>query len=182
MADGDRVRWDRRYAERPPPAGTDIALPPLFRPFADLFPTVGRAVEIACGTGEAAVWLAQRGLQVWACDVSPVAIARATHLAQDHAQTERCHFEVRDLDAGLPPGMPVDVLLCNMFRDPRLDNALVERLAAGGLLAASALSEVGASPGPFRAGPGELLRAFRGLQPIAADEADGRAWVLARKG
>lgn len=86
-----------------------------------------------------------------------------------------------DLDDGLPPGPPVDVILCHKFRDRRLDAAIVERLAPGGLLAISALSEVGAKPGPFRVTAGELPAAFASLEQITAEEGDGEAWLLARK-
>lgn len=51
---------------------------------------------------------------------------------------------------------------------------------AGRLLAIAVLSEVGAGPGPFRPAPGELTAAFADLEPIAAGEADGQAWLLAR--
>ena len=71
-------------------------------------------------------------------------------------------------------------MLCHRFRDPRLDHAIVARLAPGGLVAMVVLSEVGAGPGPFRARPGELLEAFAGLDVVAHGEAGGEAWLLAR--
>ena len=74
----------------------------------------------------------------------------------------------------------MDVLLCNRFRDRRLDAAIIGRLAAGGLLAMSALSEVGAEPGPYRAAAGELTRAFGALEVLGAGEGDGQAWLVAR--
>ena len=42
------------------------------------------------------------------------------------------------------------------------------------------LSEVGATPGPFRAAPGELSAAFAALEETVAGEGEGRAWLLAR--
>jgi hypothetical protein len=72
-------------------------------------------------------------------------------------------------------------VLCHKFRDARLDSAIMARLAPGGLLAICALSEVGADPGPFRVQAGELERSFAALEPIAAGEADGEAWLLARR-
>lgn len=114
-------------------------------------------------------------------DVSPVAIGQARELAQRAAVGDRCRFNVVDFDGGLPAGSPVDVILCCKFRDPRLDRAIIERLAPRGLLAIAALSEVGASPGPFRAAPGELPAAFAGLDLIGAGEGDGQAWLLARR-
>ena len=36
-----------------------------------------RVLEIGCGSGENALWLAQQGFEVVACDISPTAIGRA---------------------------------------------------------------------------------------------------------
>ncbi|KWX67494.1 bifunctional 2-polyprenyl-6-hydroxyphenol methylase/3-demethylubiquinol 3-O-methyltransferase UbiG [Mycobacterium sp. NAZ190054] len=177
----DVARWDRRYAERGPLSTAEVALPARFQPFADVFPAAGHAVELACGRGAAAVWLARRGLTVWACDASEVAITQARDLAERCGQAARCRFEVADLDAGLPPGEQADVVLCNMFRDTRLDGPIVERLAPSGILAISALSEVGSRPGRFRARQGELSAAFEGLDVIAHGEQDGEAWLVARR-
>ncbi len=159
----------------------DVGLPLVFQPFAEMFPTAGHALDLACGRGAAAVWLAQRGMDVYGCDVSPVAIDHARELADLCGCAARCRFETLDLDEGLPEGLPVDTLLCNKFRDPRLDRSIIERLTAGGVLAISALSEVGAAPGPFRVKAGELRRAFDALDVVAADDAHGEAWLLARR-
>ncbi|WP_167106308.1 methyltransferase domain-containing protein [Mycobacterium sp. DL592] len=178
MADEDRVRWDGRHADREPgPVGP----PGLFAAYESAFPVAGHALDLACGQGEVSVWLAVRGLHVLGVDVSPVAIAAARELAVRNAVDGRCRFEVLDLDGGLPPGPPANVIVCNKFRDRRLDAAIVERLAPGGLLAISALSEVGAHPGPFRVAAGELEHAFADLDVLAASEADGQAWLLARR-
>ncbi len=127
------------------------------------------------------MWLARRGMRVWGCDVSSVAVAQARELAVLSGVADRCQFDIVDLDGGLPAGPPVDVLICNRFRDRRLHRPMVERLAGGGLLAISALSEVGSNPGPFRARAGELQLAFDGLDVIAAAESRGVAWLLARR-
>lgn len=180
MSDDDRLRWDRRYSDSARlPAGR-VDLPDVFRPYAELFPTEGLALDLACGCGPNGVWLARRGMAVHGVDVSPVAVARARVLARDEGVADRCNFEVFDLDSGLPAGPPVDVLLCNRFRDRRLDAAIIGRLAAGGLLAMSALSEVGAEPGPYRAAAGELTRAFGALEVLGDGEGDGQAWLVAR--
>ena len=94
---------------------------------------------------------------------------------------DRCSFQVEDLDGGLPEGAPVDLILCYLFRDQRLDGAMIERLALGGLLAVAIQSEVGAGPGPFRARPGELRDAYGELGVLVHGEGDGMAWILARR-
>lgn len=159
----------------------EVCLPEVFAPVADSFPTDGHGLEVACGRGAAAVWLARRGMQVVGVDVSATAIAAARVLADAYAPAGSCDFVVADLDDGLPPGPPADVVLCHRFRDSRLDGAIVDRLAPGGLLAISALSEVGADPGPFRVRAGELRSAFSALDVIADGEAEGQAWLFARK-
>lgn len=156
--------------------------PPAFlASHAHLLPTAGRALDLACGQGLGAVWLARRGLDVSGFDVSAVAIGQAREAARAAGVGDRCRFDVFDLDDGLPAGPPADVILCHKFRDRRLDGAIIGRLAPGGLLAISALSEVGAAPGPFRAAPGELSAAFAELERIAGGEGDGQAWLLGRR-
>lgn len=180
VVEGDRLRWDERYARLGPPAVDAVAVPGVFAAHQDVFPTAGRALELACGQGLGSVWLARRGLDVVGLDISPVATGHARDLARRCGVGDRCRFDVVDFDDGLPAGPPVDVILCHKFRDRRVDRAIVERLAPGGLLAVAVLSEVGRGPGPFRAAAGELPLAFTGLRVLAAGEGDGCAWLLAR--
>jgi hypothetical protein len=114
-------------------------------------------------------------------DISPVAVGLAKDLAQRAGVAELCRFDASDLDEGLPEGPLVDVLVCYFFRDSRLDDAILDRLKPGGLLAVAALSEVDVGPGQFRAPPGELRKAFNQLDVIAADERNGEAWLLGRR-
>ncbi|MEH3129478.1 MAG: class I SAM-dependent methyltransferase [Mycolicibacterium neoaurum] len=174
MSTQDRLRWDASYAEDD--AEPVCALPAVFGPVEDMFPRTGAALEVACGTGGAAVWLARRGLRVHAVDVSAMAIARARRFAEQSAVP--VDFDVVDLDAGLPPGEPVDVLLCNKFRDAALYGSMIARLKPGGLLAICVLSEVDAAPGRFRAVAGELRAAFGDLDVIADGEGGGQAWLV----
>lgn len=177
MSEADRSRWDAAHAARG--AAPAPALPAVFGDNAALFPHTGTALEIACGPGGAAVWLAQRGLNVLAVDVSEIAIGQARVLAEQYGVTAR--FDNVDFDDGLPPGDPADLVLCHKFRDPDLYPKLSARLRPGGLLAICVLSEVGAAPGRFRAVPGELRAAFADLDELAAGEGDGQAWLMARR-
>ncbi|MEK6440200.1 class I SAM-dependent methyltransferase [Pseudonocardia sp. T1-2H] len=142
-------------------------------------PRRGRALDVACGRGAVAVWLAQRGLAVDAVDVSGAGLDTGRALAA------RAGVEVRfveaDLDEGLPVSGPYDVVVCQRFRDPALYPALAEALAPGGLLVVTVLSEVDDEQGPFRAARGELTAAFEDLTVIASAEADGEATLVARR-
>ena len=180
MAEVDWRRWDLRYVNRGSPPLSAARPPDILARHADLLPVAGHALDLACGQGGIAVWLARRGLEVRGFDVSPVAIGQARDLARRSGVGDRCRFDVADLDDGLPNGPPVELLVCHMFRDPRLDAAILGRLKPGGLLAIAVLSEAGAAPGPFRAAPGELPAAFPGLRPLAVGEELGHAWLLAR--
>ncbi len=181
MTERDRRHWDARYAESGlAPFGNAIP-PPIFAAYADLFPVGGCALEIACGRGCAALWLASRGMDVYAVDVSSTAIQHARELLSRSGYARRARFEVFDLDNGLPDCSPVELLLCHNFRDERLYQSMMDRLAPRGLLAIAALSEVDAGPGPFRARRGELRHAFRDLELVVEGERDGKAWLVGRQ-
>jgi SAM-dependent methyltransferase len=75
---GLREDWNRRYAER---EFVWTAQPNRFlvAETADL--PAGRALDLACGEGRNAVWLAEHGWQVTAVDFSDVGLATARRLA-----------------------------------------------------------------------------------------------------
>ncbi|MEX0797699.1 MAG: class I SAM-dependent methyltransferase [Acidimicrobiia bacterium] len=181
MSEADRRDWDRRYVEGEMAPLEESGPPPVFADHKHLFPTTGDALELACGRGRGAVWLAGRGLNYLGVDVSPVAIDLARKLVAHHGLTESCRFDVHDLDNGLPDGPQVDLVFCYLFRDPTLDRAIVERIRPGGILATAALSEVGAKPGRFRAKPGELREAYSSLEIVVDGEGEGIAWLIGRR-
>jgi len=84
--------WDERYAgaEQVWSGRANGALVAL----TGALPT-GRALDVGCGEGADAVWLALRGWQVTACDVSEVALERA------EAAAGAAGVEVRWLRSGL---------------------------------------------------------------------------------
>jgi SAM-dependent methyltransferase len=77
----DSAGWDRRYAEGKLLWG---ARPNRFleQEVADL--DGGRAIDLACGQGRNAVWLAGRGWAVTGVDFSAVALDQARGLAAEH--------------------------------------------------------------------------------------------------
>lgn len=179
MAEADRARWDGRHAL----LSDDVPRPPdgLWGG-EELLPPSGRALDVACGRGATSVWLAGRGLDVDAVDVSPVGLAAGAATAERAGTGGRLHWWPRDLDAGLPEGCagPYDVVVCQRFRSPALYPQLVRRLGPGGLLVVTVLSEVGEAPGAWRAPAGELRAAFGHLDVLVDREADGEATLVAR--
>lgn len=180
MARSDRERWDSRHAAVAQAGSEPVAGPPdPLRGREHLLPAGGRALDVACGRGAVAVWLAGRGFAVDAVDVSPVALAAGSELAAGHG----VRWHEHDLAGGLPaacPG-PYDVVVVQRYRDPALWPVLAAVLAPGGLLLVTVLSQVGDAGGRFRAAPGELPAAFAGLDVLAHAEGDGTATLVARR-
>jgi SAM-dependent methyltransferase len=79
----DRSAWDAKYASPDHVWGTE---PNRFlaAALADVEPgPTGRALDLACGEGRNAVWLAGRGFRVTAVDWSEVALDKGRRLAAD---------------------------------------------------------------------------------------------------
>lgn len=180
MTDAERRTWDERYAAAGLPPLGELGPPPTFAGCERLFPGTGHALELACGRGRCAVWLAGRGMTVEGVDISPTAIDLARQLATRERLDHRCSFAVRELDRGLPSGPPVDLLLNHLYWNPDLVPAMRARLAPGGLIAVAVLSEVDVGPGAHRVQQGALVAAFEGLAMLEHGESDGKAWLVGR--
>jgi SAM-dependent methyltransferase len=172
VSTADRERWDARFAageagEPAPPAalgGRETLV----------LPASGRALDVACGRGAVAVWLAGQGLAVDAVDVSPVGLAAG----RARPGGDAVRWIEADLDDGLPVAGPYEVVVAQRFRAPALYGALVDVLAPGGLLVVTVLA---GGDGPYRAAPGELLAAFGHLEVVHHEETGGEAHLVARR-
>jgi SAM-dependent methyltransferase len=158
---------------------------------ADLLPQEGRALDVACGRGRHAIWLAEQGLITVALDRDPVAIREVNDLAQ--ARRLPIRAEVRDLELGDDPfaASSYDVILVVHYLHRPLFPALVNALAPGGLLVYETFTRAQAARGrptnpDFLLEPGELADLVRPLEVLVSREGDydGRmvASVIARRG
>jgi SAM-dependent methyltransferase len=77
---GGAAEWDARYQERDGAMWSGRPNGRLVAEVADLTP--GRALDVGCGEGADAIWLAQQGWTVTAIDISEVAVRRAEEAAE----------------------------------------------------------------------------------------------------
>jgi 2-polyprenyl-3-methyl-5-hydroxy-6-metoxy-1,4-benzoquinol methylase len=132
VTDTDRDRWDTRHmaADDADPAPSEFLVE-----HAAQLPSAGRALDVACGRGRNAVWLARRGLKVDAVDISSIALAKAMSLATRHGVADRVRTIEHDLAKGLPSlNGAYDVVMCLHFRQPALWPRMRELVAPGGVL------------------------------------------------
>jgi 2-polyprenyl-3-methyl-5-hydroxy-6-metoxy-1,4-benzoquinol methylase len=89
----------------------------------------GRALDLACGEGRNAVWLAERGWRVTGVDFSEVALAEARRRARERAvEVEWVEADVRDYDPGA--GTFDLVLVFFLHLRPHERRSLLTRAAA----------------------------------------------------
>lgn len=133
MSEGDRERWDRRWASG---AHAGLEPPAWLDEVADLLPESGRALDVAAGAGRIALWLAARGFETTAVDVSPVALERLSRAAVERGlAVATCALDLET--APLPEGR-FAVVSCFDYLQRELFPALAQRLSPGGVLLAEA--------------------------------------------
>jgi len=64
----------------------------------------GRALDLGCGEGADAVWLAERGWTVVGVDISQTALSRAADAARERGVLQRIDFQHHDLSDSFPAG------------------------------------------------------------------------------
>jgi SAM-dependent methyltransferase len=117
--------WEDFYRDREQ-VWSGRANPLLVAGVADLRP--GTALDLGCGEGADAIWLAARGWRVTAVDVSATALERAArHAAEAGVQVD---WQRHDLEFSFPEGS-YDLVSAQFFHSPvDLDRRRVLRLAA----------------------------------------------------
>jgi SAM-dependent methyltransferase len=188
VSQAEREKWNERYRsgyyegrEHPTALLADWA-PRLPR---------GRALDVACGAGRNALFLAAAGFDVDAVDIAEAGLKRARETAAQRGLTLR--FIAGDLAVdpeGVLPDSSYDLIVWVRYVDAGLMPHVTRRLAAGGHLLceqhlATTADVVGPRSPEFRLQPNELLRAAAGLlvlfycEGIVTDP-DGRPAALAQ--
>ena len=184
----EREQWDERYRadELVWKAGPNRF---LVEEVADLAP--GRALDLACGEGRNALWLAQRGWQVTAVDFSAVGLQKARRLASER-ELELILVEA-DVLEWEPPEASFDLVIVMYLHLPASARRRVMRAATRGLAPGATLLVVGHDATNLTEGVGgpqdpavlfspedivgdlpglEIGRAERGRRPVATDNGE----------
>ena len=185
MSTADREKWDERYRlgayedRTHPSAWLEQCVPDV---------AVGRALDVPCGAGRNALFLASRGFSVTGIDISAIALARA----EATARSRRLSIEwiQRDLDTGHGVTGTFELIAVIHYVDLDLMRDLVDLLAPGGHLIvelhlATDQPVAGPQDPAFRVAPGALRDAAGHLDILSYSEEivtdpDGRTVALAR--
>ena len=190
MSQQDRERWNQRYAAgeygaRSHPCALLESCVTQWQPAAG-----ARALDLACGAGRNAVFLASKGYRVDAIDISAEALARGAQRATDLGV--EVNWREQDLDHfSAEPGYALIIVV--RYADLELLSRLPALLQPGGRLLVEAhlggplFSDAVGGPGSerFRLAPGALAAACEGLEQIFQREAqvrdpDGRLMALSQ--
>ena len=171
MAHPDAEKWDAIYRsgghQRQQPAA-------VLKDYSYLLPAAGTALEPACGYGANAVYLAQRGLDTSAWDISQEAI----HNLDDRARQMglQIHTRICDVLADPPPPDSFDVIAVSYFLDRQFIPHLIGALKPRGLLfyqtfTRDRVDDTGPANEMYRLAANELLQLCRDLHIVLYHEA-----------
>ena len=132
MSAAERDKWDARYRDGAYESRTHpTAL------LAEWLPRIprGRALDVACGAGRNALYLAANGFSVTALDISRVALQRGRAAAAERGlDVEWLYADLDEaLESALPAG-PFDLIVWVRYVHRALMPHLLARLAKGGTL------------------------------------------------
>jgi 2-polyprenyl-3-methyl-5-hydroxy-6-metoxy-1,4-benzoquinol methylase len=129
-----RERWNEKWRER----GADARAEPnrfLVEDVSDL--PAGRALDLACGAGRNAIWLAERGWRVTGVDYAEVGLEEARRRARE--RDVDVEWILADLTEWSPPPGAFDLVCVLYLQLPTVERRLVlgcaaEALAPGGTI------------------------------------------------
>ena len=148
-----------------------------------LLPHRGNALDLACGLGGNAIWLAQHGLTTWSWDISETAITMLTAFSAERGLP--IYAEVRNVQTHPPESGHFDVIVVSHFLDRSLSNSLITALRPEGLLFYQTFTRdrvddtIGPKNPDFLLQQNELLRLFAPLRVVVYRE-EGRIGDITR--
>jgi SAM-dependent methyltransferase len=186
LSEAERNKWDERYRDGAYEGRTHpTALLAAWVPFLPR----GRALDVACGAGRNALFLAAAGFKVDALDISTVALARGRRIALERGLD--VDWRVADFDEP-EPALPsnFELIVWVRYVNRALLPRVIARLNPGGhLICEQHLETTADVAGPrssgFRLRAGELREAAQSLAVRHYNEGlvvdpDGRTVALAQ--
>lgn len=150
---GAASAWDERYRTKAR-LWSGKPNPQLVREAGGLRP--GRALELGCGEGADAIWLAQQGWSVTAVDVSAVALERARSHELAELARESVHASSGDIESRITwqladltqwqPEASYDLVTSQFLHSQELDWRIPLRIAAAAVRPGGTLLVVGHHP------------------------------------
>ncbi|MDU9048314.1 MAG: class I SAM-dependent methyltransferase [Candidatus Electrothrix sp. Rat3] len=98
----EKTDWEKRYQEDDLPWDTGMPEITLINLISGWPKGISRVLEVGCGTGTNAVWLAEQGLEVTAMDISEKAITLAKQRCKEHEV--QCRLLKDDFLTSVLPG------------------------------------------------------------------------------
>jgi SAM-dependent methyltransferase len=171
VSHADFERWNRKYAGAAP--GADLTPDPLLIRHAALLRARGDALDVACGLGDNTLYLAQLGNDVFAVDISEMAVQRLAHRARKRNLS--VHAFVADLDTWRPPANGFDLVAVFRYLNRDLIEPIKQALRPGGLLVYRAWNTNHLVDRPdfrpeFLLAHGELEALMVGLRRVATND------------
>ncbi len=162
---------DQTHEETKHPQKSKAAL--VLQEYSYLLPNSGLALDLACGLGANALFLAERDLKTYAWDISENAIKRLQAYCED--KRVPITAEVRDIEQQPPTKNSFDVICISYFLERTLITDIMDALKPNGLLFYQTfIDEKVSDNGPrnplFRLQPNELLKLFSRLHILAYQE------------
>lgn len=184
MSRDERERWDARYQTDARWSVDHLPFPWLVE-HAPPSPN-GLALDIACGLGHNALWLARQGYRVLGVDISLVALRRGLNAARSQRLDGRVLFAQVDMEHFRPPRASFELIGVIRFLNRDLFPAIVTALKPGGLLIYATLNWRYAEFSPetsttYLLSPGELEEAFGALEIKEVCERGDMSFLAARK-
>jgi tellurite methyltransferase len=191
LSQDDRLRWDRQHAESGGTEQPSSFLREIIESDSWEIPR-GRALDIACGKGRNALFLAEQGLDIVAIDISPVALEEGQRRAQEKLLT--ISWQQADLEQIRLPENSFDLVINFNY----LQRSLIPQLKAALKIGGHVIFEtylidqqaIGHPKNPdYLLAHNELVDLFRELRVLYyregkfrdGDEPSFRAGILARK-
>ena len=133
-------KWDQKYQNllknnpKIPSPALQTALNPawVLQHHADQLPLKGKGLDLACGLGGNALFMAKCGLKVEAWDISEIALTHLNNLAA--AQKLPIQVQITNLDQMLLPYQQFDVIVISHYLNRRLFPQIQQALKPNGRL------------------------------------------------